>query len=68
MYFVNKPTGEHAKELMHEYMAQIELNKNNKISSKYDKQQAELNEMKENRRVITELEEIENTKKNAKIQ
>ena len=66
MYFINKPTGEHAKELMHEYMSQIEERKTSKHLSKYDKQQKELDEMKENRRIISELDEIQVTKKNAK--
>jgi len=45
MHFVNKPTSEHAKELMVEYMQQISDNENSKQEGKNARQAAELEAM-----------------------
>jgi len=67
MHFVNKPTSEHAKELMIEYMQQISDNQQNKHESKNARYAAELEAVAINQADINELDMITREKQNARV-
>lgn len=67
MYFVNKPTREHATELMHEYSAQIEENKCNNQEEKRTRREREMDDVKANNDLMSELNNIQAEKKQSTI-
>jgi len=58
MHFVNKPTRDHATELMHEYVEQMDQNKNDRDEERATRLAREMADVKANNALMDDLNNI----------